>query len=775
MQRQMVSGCNVWLELKIYQGGSNSVDKQLENILDIGKEDIDFIKSFLKGKSQPLEFADIVYQLALFKTQDNRKSRVKIYDSNCEYFPGDLIFKEYPGQLPVGNKKYAAVEQGIILKVEEVRSRSGRDEIRLSYDGTSEFRKYTEYLKKQKIELLLPHKGQKDCQETEYLTVDLDPRRTQSPLIERDFVVLRKKLTTLLNKETAIAFISDKVMLKENLKELPAEIFSQIKDFLKTRLASESTEFFVENFVKVAPEAPDFAATCFALNYLMTTQYKIDLQQTNAHGWGKWHLLSVLYHIKKNALVGEANPFLRSVSFENKKNLQQRRKKLEEAIFSEGETRYFLTQREIASGAVRLKTNLYHFGSAIEIEALDTFTHKKHMLYFYQDENLLLGFDRIFESYKALQGTTLVFEQTAADQFQFTIKTTKKGTITDKIVYDAEKKMFQVSDEKMASLVCVHKSIFLEADVFHALSERLDEFRKIETYNKLFHKIFLEFGGREKNYEIHILRLFHILDLIAPVDLKLVEEVILSNPEFVPADKLAGVFYLDSDAVLEIQEEEKQRRQGLIEEMKRKREDSRKHQIDEDLKVKEEIRLIREERRKKREEEMWLKEKTLQDRETLRRQETASMPSEKTQAAAAENRPRTGPKKPYARENDAYNKVEIPLQDVPAKPDSTKKIKKKIDVEKTVKTVRKGQKKLLEEKIELDEIKKQIMQADMNEIISENEVPEEKKKPVKGSEVRYKDEGGFGGIFASQLDEIVKKDIKNDVKKEKKGKKKTEG
>jgi hypothetical protein len=751
------------------------VDKQLENNLDLGQEDIDFIKSYLKGKFQPLEFTDIVYQVALFKTQDNRKSRVKVYNPNCEYRVGDFIFKEYPGPLPIGNKKYTAAEQGIILKVEEVRSRSGRDEIRLSYDGTSEFRKYAEYLKKQKIELLLPHKGQKTCQETEYLTVDLDPRRTQSPLIERDFAILRKKLITVLNKETAIVFISDKVMLKENLKELAPEIFSSIKEFLKTRQTSESSEFFVENFVKVAPEAPDFAATCFALNYIMTTQYKIDLQQTNTRGWGKWHLLSVLYHIKKNALVGEANPFLRSVSFENKKNLQQRRKKLEESIFSEGETRYFLTQREITSGAVRLKTNLYHFGSAIEIEALDTFTHKQHTLYYYQDENLLLGFERIFESYKALQGMTLVFEQTAANEFQFTIKTTKKGAITDKIVYDAEKKVFLVSDEKMASLVCVNKSIFLEAEVFHVLSERLEEFQKIETYNKLFHKIFLEFGGREKNYEIHILRLYHILDLIAPVDLKLVEEVILSNPEFVPAEKLAGVFYLDSDAVMEIQEEERDRRQGLIEEMKRKREESRKHQLDEELKIKEEIRLIREERRKKREEEMWQKEKMLHDKETQRQQETVFMPGEKPHGVAAESRARIGPKKSYPRENGAFAKGEIPLEAIPGKPESTKKQKKKIDVEKTVKTVRKGQKKILEEKIELDEIKKQIMQAGMNEIASENEVPEEKKKPVKGDEVRYKDEGGFGGIFASQLDEIVKKDTKKDVIKEKKGKKKTEG
>ena len=37
----------------------------------------------------------------------------------------------------------------------------------------------------------------------------------------------------MLNKETAIAFISDKVMLKENLKEIAPEMFAAIKEFLK--------------------------------------------------------------------------------------------------------------------------------------------------------------------------------------------------------------------------------------------------------------------------------------------------------------------------------------------------------------------------------------------------------------------------------------------------------------------------------------------------------------------------------------------------------------
>ena len=111
----------------------------------------------------------------------------------------------------------------------------------------------------------------------------------------------------------------------------------------------------------------------------------------------------------------------------------------------------------------------------------------------------------------------------------------------------------------------------------------------------------------------------------------------------------------------------------------------------------------------------------------------------------------------------------------PVKPDAIKKQKKKISVEKPAKTVKKGQKKILEEKIELDEIKKQIRQDDLTDNMIDRE-KEERKEPVKEVKVAYKDEGGFGGIFASQLDKIVKKETeapkKKNVKKAKQGKKK---
>jgi hypothetical protein len=747
------------------------VENTININLEISNEDIEFLKTYIKDKFHPVEFDEIVYQIALFKTREKRKSKVKLYDPSCEYAADDLIYKEYPGNLPVGGKKFIHTPLGVILKVEEARTRMGRNEIRLSYDGTSDFRKYTEYLKKQKIELILPHKQASVPSEPEYLTESEDPRTQQAPLIERDFSILRKKITTALNKEPDIAFISHKVMLKKNLKQLKPEIFDAIKDFLKTHQVSESTEFFVRNFAKIEPESPDFDAYCFTLNSMLTQNYKIDLQQTNTVGWGKWHLISVLYQLKKNALVSEPNPLLSTVQLKNRKNLLQRRRQIEEAIFSEGDTRYFLTQREITSGALRLKPGMYDFGETIEVEVLDSNSKKAYVLYYYQNENLLLGFDKIFENYRAIQGMTLVLEQDEDKKLHFSIKTTKKGTIAEKIVYDREKKLFHATEEKIASPVFVNKTLYLEPDVFHTIENQIGEFRKLDTLNKLIHKIFLEFGVKERNYEIHILRLYHILDLICAIDLRQVGEIILSNPEFIPAEKIVGVFYLDSDAVVEIEEEERDRRQRVIEDNKKKREESRRQQIEEELKKKDDIRHLREERKKKREEEMRMHDQLLKEKEQQKKDDLLREEAKREREAASAERPfknRDDAEAPaqrrYPRE---FKKPETPFEPHAAA-DAQRKTKKKLEPEKSLKVSKKGQKKIIEEKIELDEIKKEILHQDLKKEAQEPEGVG-KKETSKETQVAYKDAGGFGGIFASKLDEIVQKD--DDKEKKKSGKK----
>lgn len=751
------------------------------------------MKELLNGKSDPIDLDEIAYRVALFKTQDNRAHKVKIYNPACEYKVNDLIYKEYPGKIPVGAKKNIEIDQGVVLKVVDTRTRFGIDEIKLSYEGTSEFKNYISYLERQKIELLLPHKQEKPPEKPEFLDTEIDPRQTQDPLENRDFCILKRKLAGVLNKENDIAFISDKVLLAENLKPIGPEAFDKIRDFLKEKKQSDTTEFFVENFAKVKADDPEFGAYCFSLNFRMWKDYKIDFQQTRSEGWGKWNLISVIYYTKKDSIISEDNPLLNTVTLCNKKNITQRRRKFEESVFSEGTSRYYLSQREIYAGAVKLKSGFLDCGDSIEIELVDGKTKKNHLLYYYSDAHLLLGFKELFEKYKALQGMILTFEQLEDKRWQFTIRTTKKGTIADKIEYIPEKKAFNVTEEKIASPVFVNKAMFLEADIFKTLFLKIDEYRNIETLNKLVHKIFLDFGIKERNYEIHILRLYHILELVYPIDLRLVEDVILCNNEFIPSDKMAGVFYLDSSEVESIEEEEYQRKASVKSETKKKRDEVRQKKLDEERHLKDEITRKREERRRKREEEMWQKEKLRKEREEKKADELKlkkDAESRKKAAAAAaptpERRPRPKdkdkrPMEPYTTETrlQMKKKEETPRKKPDfARPESTfsteqkpskeavhKKPKKRMEEEeKSSRTSKRSIKPADDDSMSADDIKSQIQLEELKEKMQGQK--RSQKKPDKKKKIAYKDDdgGAFGGVFASQLDEIVKKS--EDKKKE---------
>ncbi len=756
--------------------------------LNIEKGDIDFLKKQLHGKVLPLDLEEIAFQLALFKTRKKRTDKVKMYNPNCQYKVGDLIYKEYPGKIPVGAKKHIDMESGVVLRVAEVRERFGLHEIKLCYEGTSEFRRYTDFLERQKIELLLPHKQKEPCEDAEYLSQEIDPRKEQAPLIERDFNILKKKLVSAMNKEPGIALISKKALLIKNLKSIAPSVFDRIREFLKENKQSVTTEFLVENFVGSEPGAEDFSTYCFSLNYIMKTDYKIDFQQTNDVDWGKWNLISVIYYMKKNSIMSEDNPLVNSATLSVKKNVSYKRRKFEESLFPEGISKYYLNQREITAGAVKVKPGFFDLGESIEVEVVDGKTKKMYLIYYYSDVDLMLGFKEIFEKYKVLQGAILTFEQDDDGKLYFNIRTTKKGTITDKVEYDPGKKAFKILEEKIASPVFVFKSMFLESAVFTTLYEKIDEFRQIETLNKLVHKVFLEFGVKERNYEIHVLRLHHILDLVYPIDLRAMEDILLGNVEFVPSEKLSGVFYLDSNAVAEIEEEDYKRREVVVDESKKKQGEIRKKKRDEELKIKEEIRRKREERRKKREQEMFLKEKLEKERrereEKLQQELKRKREAQKSDGEIRKRFHKGDPKDFKRKEREIPSRQrpeagpppkESSLKDIPGKAVHSRKTKKKTEEERVPKAMKKTVKKPVEDKMTEEDIKSQIQLEKLKEkIIAESkDRAGAAKKAGKEKKVAYSDNGGFGGILASKLDEIVKKDTDKDKEdKEKKDTKK---
>ena len=792
--------------------------------INIEDKDIHYLKEYLKDKVNPVDLEELAYRLALFKTKETRSHRVMMYNPDCEYKVGDLIYKEYPGKIPIGSKKYIEMDRGVVLKVVDVRTRFGIEEVQLKYDGTSDFKKYADYLDRQKIELLLPHKQAKPCEKVNYLPENNDPRKQQAPLEKKDFTALKKKLAGAINKEADIAIVSRKILLKQHLKSLDDIVFTKIKEFLQENKKSEHTEFFVENFAKIKPEDEQFDAYCFALNYRMMKDFKIDFQQTQDVGWGKWNLISVIYYMKKDSPISEVNPLINNVIIANKRNLMQRRRKFEDNLFQDSCMRFYLTQREISAGAIKLKPGFFDLGESIEVEVVDGRQKKSYLVYYYKDVNLMLGFKEIYERYKALQGTILTFELTEDGKLQFNIRTTKKGTIVDRVKYVKEEKAFRVSDEKVASPVFVNKAIFLDSPVLKTLYEKLKEFRSIDSLNKLIHKVFLEFGVKERNYEIHILRLYHIMDLIYPVDFKLVEDVILGNDEFVPAEKMAGVFYLDSDAVAEIEEEELKRKEFEADEHKKRREELKRKKIERERRIKEEIRRKREERRKKREQEMWEKERLKKEMEEKRllelkkkKEEEARRKEEEARrksAFRAERPPRPkerrkppgkkfepGPPKDHRRPEGPYVPHRPPRpprpkpeyvrpQPPPPPPPSPPgdellrkreipprrdKEKRKIEeererAEKAAKAARKVERRPEEDTMSEDEIKSQIELEKLKEKMRGRR--EAEKAAEKAKKVAYHDNGGFGGVFASQLDKIVKKEDEKPKKEEDKEKKK---
>ncbi|MCK5005362.1 MAG: hypothetical protein KAS21_09750 [Candidatus Aminicenantes bacterium] len=732
----------------------------MEVNLNIESKDIKFLKDFLKGVKSPVEIDELTNQLALFKTEGKLSDKVKIYDPKCDYKVDDLIYKEYHGRIPIGTKKYFELERGVVLRVVEVRSKF-KDEIKLKYEGTSDYKKYLDYLTRQKIELLLPHRMEKPCEKPEFLDPELDPRKFYDPLLARDYNNLRKKLIALLNKNADIAFTGNKAILASNLMAIETVVFTKIREFLTDSGRSESTEFFVENFVKIKPESDDFGAYCFALSFKMKNEYKIDFQQVNYEGWGKWNLISVIYYLLKDSIISDENPLLKNVVSDGKKGPVVLRKKFEEKLFDDDNSKYFLSQREIFAGAIRLKQGIYEFDESIEVELVDESTKKTYIGYYYSESNLLMGLKEIFENYKVLQGSIITLSQVEDTVFFFNIRTTKKGTVSEKIEYDENKKLFIVRDDKIASQVFINRSIYLEQKDLIELENRIELFRESNSFNELLNKVFLEFGVRERNFEIHVLKLYHILDLIAPVNLRTVLDVIFGNPAYIPSEKIHGVFYLDPSSIGNLVQEEMEKKTIHDNQVKSDQDSERQNQLDEEKKVDDEIRMIREERRRKREEEMRKVDQIEKDRREKILKEME--PDKKKFKATAERKDTPAvPMDAVPIESDQPTKVERVNKEAAHKKKTEKGAFKPEKEKSTQKRVKKSSS---EDRMDMEEIQSEIELLKLKEKVEKDKV----KKLNKEKEVAFKDTSGFGGVFASKLDEIAKSDKK--VKKGKKEKK----
>ncbi len=97
-------------------------------------------------------------KLAFLKTAGQRAQDVKRYDPYARYEVGDYVYKEYDETLTVGSKNVEHFKGAVILKVvgKTFYKSFNCEMLEVDYAGGGVFRKYIDYMKKTRTQVLLP-------------------------------------------------------------------------------------------------------------------------------------------------------------------------------------------------------------------------------------------------------------------------------------------------------------------------------------------------------------------------------------------------------------------------------------------------------------------------------------------------------------------------------------------------------------------------------------------------------------------------------------------
>ncbi len=174
-------------------------DLKLTQVTD---EDVLYLEQDLGQSPKPSHLRQLTEKLAFQKTASQRNQDVKRYDPAAVYEVGDAVYKEYDEALTVSSKSVEHFKGAVVLNVihktyyELYRCYM----LEVDYAGGGTFRKYVDYMKKTKTQVLLPCGQDGQSLTPEVLDRSADPRLTELPMTDKDFKTLERNLRTVLLK-----------------------------------------------------------------------------------------------------------------------------------------------------------------------------------------------------------------------------------------------------------------------------------------------------------------------------------------------------------------------------------------------------------------------------------------------------------------------------------------------------------------------------------------------------------------------------------------------
>lgn len=502
----------------------------------ITEKNLQFIEKELSQTNKPVSLHELTKKLAYRKTSSQLSKEVKKYDPNCKYERGDFIYKEYDEPLMVSSKGVEPFKGAVVLEV--VNKTAYKDfnceMLEVDYAGGGLFRKYIDYMKKTKTQVLLPSNLDGKAAVPENMEKKKDPRLTELPMTDRDLKRLEKNMRASLSKSSKFFNWNEFWQLTEKQIEIKEEKIKEIENLILDTKLSAATAELVDKFFKRKSSDDLFELYCMSLNSILEKKHKKDFVYASPLDWGKWHLRTALNSLPKKLPL--AAPKAKLPTFEDEE-------KEETAQIQDFSSKIYLTWREILSGGIKIPKSLNkELSLSREYIFTDTEGGKDYTVYYYPQHGFLLGLKDFYESNNVPQGASLTLERKGVNKFSFWLKKSKKKLSVMKMTYDPKEDIFSLEKEEAFTFALPNKIIHLGREVLKKLL-LLYQQRNDRGLNELLALIFKNFGLEDNNYSLHFLRAYHLIDILKSTTQEEVEKTLLSYEEFSPSEKSKGVFF----------------------------------------------------------------------------------------------------------------------------------------------------------------------------------------------------------------------------------------
>ena len=511
------------------------MDKETETT-QIMPENLAFIEKELSSTSKPLSLGEMTKKLAYKKTSRQMQQEVKKYDPECQYEVGDLIYKEYDEPLMVSSKGMEPFKGAVVLQV--IGKTDYKDfnceMLEVDYSGGGNFRKYIEYMKKTKTQVLLPSNLEGKAKPPETIEKKEDPRLSSLPMTDRDFKCLEKNLRAALSKSPKFFYWNKFWQLSEKKIDIKSKKIEQIKAFLDESKHSATTPDLVEKFFNIKSADELFDLHCMSLTYVLEKTHKKDFVYVSPLDWGKWHLKKTLNSFPQNLPLSAPKAKVPPSVEETKEEISHS---------PETPLKIYLGWREILSGGIKIpKAASKEFSRAREFIFTDIEGEKEYTVYYYPSSGYILGLKDFYEAHNVPQGASLTLEKKELNQFNFWLKKSKKKISVLKVSYDPKKDVIDQSGEEEFTFSIPNKIIHLERETLVKLLSLFKERKKLDLPELLIF-IFKNFGLEGNKFSLHYLRAYHLVDILKRTTQEDIEKTLFSIPEFSQSEKNVGIFF----------------------------------------------------------------------------------------------------------------------------------------------------------------------------------------------------------------------------------------